>query len=1212
MDRQVNQSISTMTNTKESVIQHINNEESRKIDVIQNTKNKLENINQKPIEYKRFYTDVVSVINNLIKEYTDGIANKQRIKEALQEKVPDVTDNNVYEKLLEYLGSEIEIPEIDTSKLVDLFKDGITFDIKETDSEVCKKINEQLNIRFSIITDMYQILLDIERESPNFKKFRMLYEKDMKDFVKNLKKEDQIFKTTDYFIPIEDFDKNKDIKQQLAKVLFRFINVDKLLNDLFPNERILKELFKTQLETKSKINEYNVYTIDDLYEKLIKMSENTTNFINENCNRPVKEFIQTLNIRLSLVNILIKMLTNTVVILKKITAEFNRYDDIYLSKEYIQKQKESNVITYVKLRCDKKDNKYNYNQRFQTFTHKNNRELIIGHNPYLGGDSGNTNKVAKNTQSNQYRYDAYGSFDGVFLPNEKNIDIAKKLTRLSDSLNDGKSICVIAYGASGAGKSSTLLYFRGVEGVIPPENGIIPNLCNLINPKYQSIKITAKELRANYTEGSKKYWETLDALNGSATFTRPDGTWKTNDIQHTIINYSKLHAQDASVCEKPNPYAGVNTERTSFGSTLGEFISTLIDVRLNCGTTNNPDSSRTHMLVFLKFADASGNGPTLVVADLAGVEKPFDCDSLVVLENFARNEKYYKNINQKLSAIMGGGNVLFEVLENVLIKGEQDTRYKDITVEKIMNANIFSDTETIGGVQGTTRPSTRPAPTRPSTRQPTRPISSTSPAIYDTSTVARKPISPRPITPSKPTVSSPSPVKKTAPKIKYTVLSFFRYPDSIYLNIKADGKDEEFRKYFNALGLFCKFLVKAGYLDILIERIVDNKITNIQLQEGKLFKDLIEKFSKGYIKLVNESVTNFESYKMKIAYIYGTKKTDYSLFLESIKNNLVEKVLDEIIKLEEYFSVLRENTTGVCETRTKEGYFITKSLNELRLLVRAYSSASSVAPSFITSCYPIMCPEYLDSIQCLPPFDSKLPDNFSSSILETMKQGGVSDIDNLIFCVFNVCNLTNNKETDPIRQIYSPLGDLLEPTLEALNKVHTIRKKVIEKIMRVPDNIKQQAENLLDVIKTDLNLINREKEKFINKYKEYKKQMEQVDLSKRPSDNIQTKYFNESKKNWNDIKEISNRLKNHVLSKVDKFYILSLLKDYTDLEDIKKEIYNIIKEEDYDNSTTLIGTMTFTEEISKLGRKQMKCIVDDGMETFKLNTDNYVYINGML
>ena len=83
------------------------------------------------------------------------------------------------------------------------------------------------------------------------------------------------------------------------------------------------------------------------------------------------------------------------------------------------------------------------------------------------------------------------------------------------------------------------------------------------------------------------------------------------------------------------------------GEELGNFVRYLIDDDRHVkATTNNPNSSRSHSLIFVKFKESEeSDGPTLIVGDFAGVENEFDCENEKVKEDFM-NIRSDRNINE--------------------------------------------------------------------------------------------------------------------------------------------------------------------------------------------------------------------------------------------------------------------------------------------------------------------------------------------------------------------------------------------------------------------------------------------------------------------------------------------------------------------------------------------------------------------------------------
>ena len=81
------------------------------------------------------------------------------------------------------------------------------------------------------------------------------------------------------------------------------------------------------------------------------------------------------------------------------------------------------------------------------------------------------------------------------------------------------------------------------------------------------------------------------------------------------------------------------TLTTDHNTTLGDKLMEHIDTNRKVGaTTNNPNSSRSHVLVYVKFKNnptsAEGPDPVLIIGDLAGVENKFACENTDILTQF--------------------------------------------------------------------------------------------------------------------------------------------------------------------------------------------------------------------------------------------------------------------------------------------------------------------------------------------------------------------------------------------------------------------------------------------------------------------------------------------------------------------------------------------------------------------------------------------------
>ncbi len=245
----------------------------------------------------------------------------------------------------------------------------------------------------------------------------------------------------------------------------------------------------------------------------------------------------------------------------------------------------------------------------------------------------------------------FGKFSKVFLPNVSNKNIADNMIDVYETLKSGKLVFILGYGASGAGKTSSLIYYnKGEPGY---KEGILIHLCNkfAIDDNYTELLVCSKEFYVDYKKRddimqNKDKGKNENLLDNPEVLRSPpdentylffnfnDGNFKYNCIKDTSCknvpsylhrNYHQYRTVDAT---------------TDFGKdkTLGEVMIHLIDNdRLVKATTNNPNSSRSHTIIILKLSSNQPGKPEikLVIGDFAGVENIFDCENPVIQKLFA-------------------------------------------------------------------------------------------------------------------------------------------------------------------------------------------------------------------------------------------------------------------------------------------------------------------------------------------------------------------------------------------------------------------------------------------------------------------------------------------------------------------------------------------------------------------------------------------------
>ncbi len=278
-------------------------------------------------------------------------------------------------------------------------------------------------------------------------------------------------------------------------------------------------------------------------------------------------------------------------------------------------------------------------------------------------------KVQKQADKLYNKQWAIGPFTDVFAPQLDNASIAARLlgedksSPISAALmaKNASPVFVIGYGASGAGKTSTLIYYNKVQ-----TNGILIDLCNSIGQDGLDIYMTAVEFFAipesTEFENSKslKFVELLDkdgaqvsrvirrespvlvfkyqrgsyVLASDTPYTNMHHSRVTTVLDQQSTAYAALPGEQKTEENKPFEMDPV-THVTNFpqNALLGRVVVHMIDTdRYVKATTNNPNSSRSHVLVFLKFGNVKRR--QLIIGDFAGVENRFQCDDPKVLTRF--------------------------------------------------------------------------------------------------------------------------------------------------------------------------------------------------------------------------------------------------------------------------------------------------------------------------------------------------------------------------------------------------------------------------------------------------------------------------------------------------------------------------------------------------------------------------------------------------
>jgi len=355
-----------------------------------------------------------------------------------------------------------------------------------------------------------------------------------------------------------------------------------------------------------------------------------------------------------------KQLANLIEYLPKITS--NTHVFIEALDGLIYDNSTKNIITYLKLRNDDEGTKV-YNKRFNISTLHNKGSMLVKYRndnfPLHQFDASNNNTIygplLEKIRVNRYeehngfkiinkelmvtKYTSnylFGKFTDIFAPLQTNSEIAKRMTIIKEKVLSGSPVFMLGYGASGAGKTSSLVYFNKGK-TQSDKNGILIHLCNQLSGTYKNLEMSAIEFSGT------EVVHTPSHLTARIKFKYDQ------ESTQFILSEEYTHNIKYKYILANNNHDDVNSNIKTFkaNTPLGVVAIYLIDTdRFVKATTNNPkNSSRSHKLIFIKLTnegnsnednsnEGNSNEGNIIIGDFAGVENKFICDDPVTIRNF--------------------------------------------------------------------------------------------------------------------------------------------------------------------------------------------------------------------------------------------------------------------------------------------------------------------------------------------------------------------------------------------------------------------------------------------------------------------------------------------------------------------------------------------------------------------------------------------------
>ena len=725
--------------------------------------------------------------------------------------------------------------------------------------------------------------------------------------------------------------------------------------------------------------------------------------------------------------------------LRTSVEQLNDDQTVELFKNALREHVTDNVITYIRFRHNNDDD---YNKRFETFVkysgnktfnRANATSFVMNYNadalPYYTDSSKGMISIpeeayVKHQQSmNQFaggsdqkfihtvpefvKYQFYGGpFTRIFFPKETNENIAHDCTEVLTSLKAGKSVFVIGYGASGAGKTSTLVYFNG-NAQKQKEDGILIHLL--------------KELKCDVTINSYEFLNTDDGERE----------------RQQIKDYEFLFNKDGelltlkNIQNYQNEHKNNTIEQITEGASLSEVLLRVVhDDRLVISTPNNPQSSRSHVLIQVQIHQPNTTKPTyLFLGDFAGVENRFDCSDSDTIKRFAEvkqdgvSQRFYnstrleKEVRDFKTDLITRTNNSYGTTPNydTSTLGTEECNIKEVNIDTIpqdFTIDWFS------------KPTCRFFNTTPYIYKGEQNVDLFVHYFKNNETIVQK-------------------VKLDIVDCISRSLFNTKIPfTSDYVKTVENYRRDKLQKFADALkGLYdgkrtVDFLHRDSYVNLIglaVDKIFtwakNRNKTSFADENVKTFMQIKEKLFPSMFGITLEGKDPTKK-KLVARYEYepettkNTLNTDWKKIMNYVNDMLNYTValfnqnLDQLCKEFVVFWPKACSLQRACHNRSYEGAYINKSLKQLRKsLSTQFSSNKMMRPNFLRKCALLQCNAMIGT--CFEnPVDTSTPslsdfvfDKINAALGNTSKKP--LDITICIMCVVNLSKSANNPPPVP-------------------------------------------------------------------------------------------------------------------------------------------------------------------------------------------------------
>jgi chromosome segregation ATPase len=723
---------------------------------------------------------------------------------------------------------------------------------------------------------------------------------------------------------------------------------------------------------------------------------------------------------------------------KDLLKEVEGFNSTQADAIRMEHDKNSQIVTFVRFTSitpNDTNKRFNYKTLNKKTLQMNYDETPV---PFYQQVDGDWEEKDDLKIDHKYQY-WYGPFTGVFDADLDNADIIASPVfqqSIEDRLRKLEPVCIVGYGASGSGKTTSLIYAdykTKIGGVLQRVQR--PGLLILLANKLASQKqVDQQSTQFDQCNVSLFEFEThpssiLDANDDTKyicrKFPAKDNTSVVRRIVRVKTNPDEFEENDVpfELCEQSS------NEQFKYSFVGGEWMNEAkegiekqlvdyINIKRNVAPSpNNPQSSRSHVVCVLTFTNTkTRQQTTLIVCDFAGVENRFDCTDMKTLMN------------------VGIPKLVEAEKESVLLKMSSTLEQQER--EQVMQSsyypqgrNLFLPTmyDACNELYGYVRAKLFELNVAGSAglRNFYKSCLGKPNALNDDilKKIDKVEASAEAGPSKKPAVSA-SAASSSSQEIEPTFLSEKLTPALIssVKDIRFDiGLIQNYQNVLINVDNNKLFQVKDSKPAQLLPLVADLP-REIRVRYKKAFDFLISEYSLqegdeaiGRVNLDNLSIPSL--IKTLVWYVYQYKH--YNAMYHSIITNQLYPVKTDLAAVDVLDNAYR---TEICKTRVREGRFINKSLAQLRQFI-GYTlkkmTATGYAP-FIDKCAPIQCnPYFRDCFGKNDYFDRDVVK--SKDVRYQFEQFGplsktiasVPNADKLTFCIFTVVNLSKNANNPP-------------------------------------------------------------------------------------------------------------------------------------------------------------------------------------------------------